>query len=149
MNDDTLTKLLPWGPPSWKICPWHAPRIPRYFAKFRGSCWPNGHLRGISRNFARNVMAERTPSSVRLGIIGNCGIAPRTSVVLCKYVSHYKEEAREIRRMPGGDDGRTPACLPVSPLSLAIFPESRASRHSAEFGACSITVDEHMTSLKI
>ena len=27
---------------------------------FRGSCWPNGHLRGISRNFARNVMAERT-----------------------------------------------------------------------------------------
>ena len=60
MNDDTLTKHLPWWPPSWKICLWHAPKIPRYFAKFRGSCWPNGHLRGISRNFARNVMAERT-----------------------------------------------------------------------------------------
>ena len=36
--------------------------ISRNFARnFRGSCWPNGHLRGISRNFARNVMAERTP----------------------------------------------------------------------------------------
>ena len=46
MNDDTLTKLLPWGPPSWKICPWHAPRIPRYFAKFR-------------EKFSRFVLTER------------------------------------------------------------------------------------------
>ena len=60
MNDDTLTKLLPWRPPSWKTSPWHAPRILRYFAKFRakycGLCWANGHLRGISRN----VMTERS-----------------------------------------------------------------------------------------
>ena len=44
---------------------------------FRGSCWPNGHLRGISRNFARNVMAERTLKA-RLGL--NAGV-PRP--VLC------------------------------------------------------------------
>ena len=37
--------------------------ISRNFARnFRGSCWPNGHFRGISRNSARNVMAERTLS---------------------------------------------------------------------------------------
>ena len=53
MNDYTLTKLLSWGPPSWKTLSWHALRIriPRYFVKFRakfcGSCWLNGHLRGI------------------------------------------------------------------------------------------------------
>ena len=66
IDDDALTKLPPWGPPFWKISVWHAPRIPRYSAKFCGSCWPNGHLRGISRIFTRNIMPERSPSLAKL-----------------------------------------------------------------------------------
>ena len=58
MSNDTLINLLPWGPPSRKTSPWHALRIPLYFVKFCGSCWPNGHLQGISRNLTPNVMTE-------------------------------------------------------------------------------------------
>ena len=52
----------------------------RYFAKsppkFRGSCWPNGNLRGILRNFARNVMAERSLSfPTSCGQFNFCSVA--------------------------------------------------------------------------
>ena len=68
--DATLLDALIATPPNFFHGGRHLGKHPRdtlrgfhvtYITKFRGSCWPNGHLRGISRNFARNAMPRTQP----------------------------------------------------------------------------------------
>ena len=66
MNDDTLTKLLPRRPPSWKTEARHALRNPRRFAKrrekFLVSRCPNGTKSEefLSAEIPREIRAVRT-----------------------------------------------------------------------------------------